>query len=60
VIIEDNCWIGAHAIILLGITVSRCNVVAAGSVVTKTVPPYSVVAGVPATVVKTLDPKLFN
>ncbi len=51
--IEDDCWIAANAIILAGVTVGRGAVVAAGSVVTKDVPPYSVVAGNPATVVKT-------
>lgn len=58
VIIEDNCWIGASAIILPGITVHRCSIVGAGSVVTKDVPPYSVVAGVPARVINTLPPTL--
>lgn len=50
--IEDDCWIAANAIILAGVTVGRGSVVAAGSVVTKDVPPYSVVAGNPAKVVK--------
>ena len=54
VIIEDNCWIGASAIILPGITVHRCSIVGAGSVVTKDVPPYSVVAGVPARIINTI------
>ena len=60
VIIEDNCWIGANAILLPGITIGRCSEVGAGSVVTKNVPPYSVVAGVPARVIKTMDPSLFE
>lgn len=50
--IEDDCWIAANSIILAGVTVGRGAVVAAGSVVTKDVPPYSVVAGNPAKVVK--------
>lgn len=60
VIIEDNCWIGANAIVLPGITIGRCSVVGAGSVVTKDVPPYSVVAGVPARMIKTMDSALFE
>lgn len=52
VIIEDDCWIAANSIILAGVTVGRGSVVSAGSVVTKDVPPYSVVAGVPARIIK--------
>jgi acetyltransferase-like isoleucine patch superfamily enzyme len=48
VIIEDDVWIGAGAIILPGVTVGRKSVVGAGSVVTKNVAPYTVVAGNPA------------
>jgi acetyltransferase-like isoleucine patch superfamily enzyme len=50
--IEDDCWIAANSIILAGVTIGRGSVVAAGSVVTRDVPPYSVVAGVPAGVIK--------
>lgn len=46
--IEDHVWIGSRAMILPGVTVGRGAVVAAGSVVTKDVPPMTVVAGVPA------------
>ena len=53
--IEDDVWIGAGAIIGDGITVGRGSVVAAGAVVTKDVPPRSVVAGVPAKVIKTIE-----
>ena len=48
VAIEDHVWIGTRAMILPGITVGRGAVVAAGSVVTKDVPPLTIVAGVPA------------
>ena len=48
VIIEDNVWIGCRAIILKDVHIGKGAVVAAGSVVTKDVPPYSVVGGVPA------------
>lgn len=54
VIIGKNCWIGARAVILPGVTIGDCSVVAAGSVVTKDVPSHSMVAGNPAVVKKTL------
>ena len=54
VVIEDNTWIGAKVIILSGVTIGKGSVVAAGSVVNQDVPPNSLVAGVPAKVVKTL------
>lgn len=52
IIIEDEAWIGANAIITSGVTVGKHSVVAAGSVVTKDVPPYSIVAGNPARLIK--------
>jgi len=45
-------WVGSHATILKGVTVDRDSVVAAGAVVTRDVPPRTVVAGVPAKVIK--------
>lgn len=48
IIVEDDVWIGWRSIILDGVTVGRGAVVGAGSVVTKTVSPYAIVAGVPA------------
>ena len=50
--IEDDVWIGANAVILPGVTIGNHCVVAAGAVVTKDVPPHSLVAGVPAKVIK--------
>ena len=52
VIIEDDIWIGANAVILSGVTIGNHSVVAAGAVVTKNVPPHSLVAGVPAKIIK--------
>ena len=52
VVIEDDCWIAANAIILAGVTIGKGSVVAAGSVVNEDVPAFSVVAGVPARVIK--------
>ena len=54
VIIEEDVWIGTRAVILKGVTIGRGSIVAAMSVVTKSVPPYSLVAGNPAKVVKNL------
>jgi acetyltransferase-like isoleucine patch superfamily enzyme len=54
VVLGEGCWLGANCTILSGVTVGRCAVVAAGAVVTKDVPEYSVVAGVPAKVIKSL------
>jgi len=54
VTISDDVWIGAGAVILPGVTIGEHVVVAAGSVVTKDVPSHSVVAGVPAKVVKSI------
>lgn len=53
--IERNVWIGAGATILPGVTVGRNSVVAAGALVNKDVPPNTVVAGVPAKVLKHLE-----
>ena len=55
VLIEDDAWIGAHATILRGVTIRRGSVVATYAVVSRDVPPMSVVAGNPAKVVKTLS-----
>ncbi len=52
VVIEDDVWIGANATILKGVTIGRGSVIAAGSVVNKSCPPYSIVGGVPAKVIK--------
>lgn len=52
IIIEGDNWIGANVTILKGLTIGEGAIVGAGSVVTKDVPPYSIVCGVPAKVVK--------
>lgn len=53
--IQDDTWIGAGSIILPGITIGECSVVGAGSVVTKDVPPYTVVVGNPAKVLRKIE-----
>jgi len=52
VTIEDGCWIGANVIILKGVTIGHDSVVAAGSVVTKSCEPYSIIGGVPAKLIR--------
>ncbi len=54
VIIEDNVWIGEGVCVLSGVTIGRNAIIGANSVVNKDVPPNSVVAGVPAKLIKTL------
>ena len=56
IIIEDDVWIGANSIILSGVKLGRGSIIAAGTVVSKNVEPYSIVAGVPAKLIK----KRFN
>jgi acetyltransferase-like isoleucine patch superfamily enzyme len=53
--INDECWIGANAVVTAGVVIGKHCVIAAGSVVTKDVPPYSVVVGNPARVIKRFD-----
>lgn len=52
VVIEDDVWCGANVTILKGVTIGRGSVVAAGAVVTKSFPPYSIIGGVPAKLLK--------
>jgi acetyltransferase-like isoleucine patch superfamily enzyme len=53
--IASNVWIGSNATVLSGVTIGEWAVIAAGAVVTKDVPPYTVVGGVPAKVIKTVE-----
>lgn len=55
IIIEDDVWIGANSVILSGVTLGKHCIVAAGSVVTHSIPPYSVCAGSPAKVIKSYN-----
>jgi acetyltransferase-like isoleucine patch superfamily enzyme len=55
--VEDHVWIGCHAIVLSGVTIGRGAVVAAGAVVTRDVPPNSLVAGNPARVLREITPE---
>lgn len=55
IVIGDDCWIGTHAIILDGVRVGTGSIISAGAVVTKSVEPYSIMAGVPAIKIGTRD-----
>jgi acetyltransferase-like isoleucine patch superfamily enzyme len=55
IVIEDDVWLGSASLITDGVHIGKGAVVAAGAVVTKDVPPHTVVAGVPAKVVKHID-----
>lgn len=55
VVIEDNVWIGQYSTILKGVTIGKGAIVATRAVVTKDVPPYTIVAGNPAKVVKKIQ-----
>ncbi len=57
VVIEDDVWLGAGAIVTDGVRIGRGAVVAAGAVVTKDVPPHTVVAGVPARPIRRIEPE---
>lgn len=59
IVIKKGAWIGAGASILPGVTVGKYVIVGAGAIVTRDVPDYSVVVGIPAKVVKTLDKDKF-
>ena len=50
IVIEDDCWIGSNAVIVAGVRVGQGSIIAAGAVVTKDVPQYAIVTGVPAKV----------
>jgi len=53
--IQNDAWIGAGAMIMRGVTVGEGGIVAAGAIVTRDVPPYSIVAGNPAVLVRELS-----
>lgn len=53
--VEENVWVGAGAKILAGVTLGKGSVIGAGSVVTRDVPPFAVVAGAPAKVLRTRE-----
>ena len=56
VIVEENCWLGINVVVAGNLTVGRCSIIAANAVVTKDVPPFSIMAGVPAKIIKMYNP----
>src|SRR5665648_3914 len=55
--IEDEAWIGANVVVVAGVTIGKHAVIAAGSIVTRNIPPYSVAVGNPARIIKQYNPK---
>ncbi|WP_460241845.1 acyltransferase [Aurantivibrio infirmus] len=55
VVIESGAWLGANVTVLPGVTIGRNSVIGAGSVVTNSIPDYSVAVGVPAKVIKKIE-----
>jgi acetyltransferase-like isoleucine patch superfamily enzyme len=60
IIVEEDCWIGANSVVVAGVTIGKHSIVAGGSVVTKNVPPYTIVGGNPAKVLKQFNPLTKN
>lgn len=54
IVVEDDVWVGAHSIILKGVTIGARSIIGAGSVVTKSIPADCVAAGNPCRVIKNL------
>ena len=52
IVIKNDSWIGANSVILAGVTIGEGAIVAAGSIVNKDIPPYTIAGGVPAKVIK--------
>jgi acetyltransferase-like isoleucine patch superfamily enzyme len=57
IIVEDDCWIGANVVVVAGVTIGKHSIVAAGSIVTKNIPPFSVAVGNPARIIKQYNPE---
>ncbi|KJY86189.1 hypothetical protein TW84_20365 [Vibrio neptunius] len=58
--IEDDCWLGIRTMIMPGVTVGKGAVIGAGTIVTKDVPPYAIVAGVPGKVIGSRKEQAYN
>lgn len=53
--VENDVWIGTNVVVLPGITIGKCSIIGAGSIVTKDIPPYSIAVGNPARVIKKIN-----
>lgn len=60
IVIENDVWIGSRAVVLPGVRIGQGSIVGAGAIVSKDVPPYVVVAGNPARIVRSLAADMFN
>ena len=60
IVIDDETWIGANVVVVAGVTIGKHCIIAAGSVVTKDIPPYSVAVGNPARILKQYNHKTNN
>lgn len=56
IVIGDDCWLAANVTVLPGVTIGKGCTIGAGSVVSKSIPDYSVAIGVPARVIRKVDP----
>jgi len=56
IVLERNVWLGVRVVILKGVTIGENSVIGAGSVVSRSIPPNCLAAGVPAKVIRTFDP----
>jgi serine acetyltransferase len=57
IVIADNVWLALRVIVLRGVTIGEGSVIGAGSVVNRSIPPYSFAAGAPARVIRQIEPK---
>jgi maltose O-acetyltransferase len=60
IVIEDDVWIASRVSVLPGVTIGKGSVVAAGAVVTKDVPPFTLVGGIPARIIRQIDSNNYN
>ena len=60
IVIEDDAWIGTGVIVMPGIRIGKCSICAAGSVIIRDVEPYSIVGGVPARIIRRIDPEVLE
>jgi acetyltransferase-like isoleucine patch superfamily enzyme len=58
IMIGDYVWIGMNTVVLKGVEIGECAIVSAGSIVKESVPPFAVVEGNPARIIKMLDPEM--